>query len=131
MIQTPGDQVIICRGPSVDGFTPLIAISDSTDAQAAPFTGSLKEYVAQTKERLAEDNSVSAVQEFDFATEAGLEGRKLAYQRPHEAGIVRVQAYFFVGSDGKKVTVTCITLAKSGSTFDRVFDGVVKTLRLE
>jgi hypothetical protein len=131
MMQASGDQVTVCRGPFVDGFTPLIAFSESTDVQAPSLTGSLEEYVAQTRERLVEDNSVTAIQEFDFSTDAGLEGKKLTYQRPHEAGIVRVQAYFFVGSDGKRVTVTCIALAKSGPTLDRLFDKVAKTLELE
>jgi hypothetical protein len=125
MMQAAGDQYTVCRGPFIDGFTPLIAV------QAAPLTGSLEEYVAQARERLVEDDSVSAIQEFSFSTDTRLEGRKLTYQRPHEAGIVRVQAYFFVGSDSQKVMVTCIALAKSGPTFDRLFDGVVKTLRLE
>ncbi len=131
MMQAAGDQYTVFRGPFVDGFTPLIAFSDSTDVQAPPFTGSLEEYVAQARERLVEDDSATSVQEFDFSTDTGLEGKRLTYQRPHEAGIVRVQAYFFAGSDSKKVTVTCIALAKSGPTFDRLFDGVVSTLRLE
>jgi hypothetical protein len=131
MMQAPGDQYTVCRGPFVDGFTPLIAVSDSTEAQATGFTESLEEYVARKRERLVEDNSVSAIQEFGFSTDTGLEGIKLTYHRPHEAGIVRVQAYFFVGSGGKTLTVTCIALAKRGSTFDRLFDAVVKTLRLE
>jgi hypothetical protein len=131
MMQASGDQVTVCCGPFVDGFTPLIAFSDSTDVQAPSLTGSLEEYVIQTRGRLVEDDSVTSIQESGFSTDTGLEGKKLTYQRPHEAGIVRVQAYFFVGSDGKKVTVTCIALAKSGPTFDQLFDGVVRTLRLE
>jgi hypothetical protein len=131
MMQAPGDQYEVCRGPFTEGFQPTITFHDTTDFRAPPFAGSLQDYIALTRQRLEQNQGITQVEQTTFVTDSGLHGIKFTYEWPHTAGVIRVLAFFFEGKDGRKIVVYCSALAHAEKPYAAVFYAAMKTFALD
>jgi len=122
----PGMKYQIAFGPPADGFAPNINVVDEK------FDGTLKAYVEANEVTLAKVfQSYKKISLTELKTEAGVSGTKLVTTNEQNGKALRQTFVFFDGPPGKKLVVTCTTLAEGGEKFDAAFDTCLKSFKVE
>lgn len=126
MKELPGMKYQLVIGTAIDGFASNIAIVDESSDQP------LKDYVKASAEMIAKVfQGFKNLGQSEFKTESGLKGFRLTTEAEQQGKRLRQIFYFFDGKAGKKLVVTCSTVAAHGSKLDAVFDSSMKTFALE
>jgi hypothetical protein len=117
-------------GQASDGFSPNINFRDEMS------TMTLNDYVAAGVRQILSSTeklgatSIEPLGQSDFTTDSGLRGIRAVFQTVFKSYLVRTIQYYFEDGTGRKLIVTCTSLAKNKEVFDRVFDRTVKSFRL-
>jgi len=110
----------MAHGITSDGFTPNIKIVDET------FDGSVEDFANINLEQIKAKNLKNSGKS-NFVTNSGIKGFKLVTETTQGRNHLRQAFYFFNGKGGKKLVVTCSSLAKDGDTFSKLFDDSLKS----
>lgn len=122
----PGLKYKIAVGPAANGFAPNINAVDES------FNGSLKEYVAASKQGLKGAlKNFKEVSETEVKTDGSAPCIRLVAEDEQNGKKLRQSFYCFELAKGKMRVVTCSALAEGGEKLDSVFESAMKTLRAE
>ncbi|HXT42225.1 MAG TPA: hypothetical protein VN887_19615 [Candidatus Angelobacter sp.] len=124
--EVPGMKYKIAFGPAAGGFASNINVVDES------FSGPLSDYVKANVQVLTKMfKGLKNLGQTDFKTDSGLNGVRLIIQSEQQAHLLRQTLFFFDGKGGRKLVVTCSTLAKGGARLDDTFTASMKTFILE
>lgn len=124
--EVPGMKFKAALGPAAGGFASNIVIVDES------FSGPLSDYVKATVQALTKTfKGLKNLGQTDFKTDSGLKGVRLIVQSEQQAHLLRQTFFFLDGKDGRKLVVTCSTLAEGGARLDDTFAASMKTFALE
>ena len=121
----PGFKYQISVGPAEKGFAPNINVVDES------FDGSIEKYVDAnivTMEALFKDLKIR--KRDTFSTSNKLKGERLVITSLQQGNVLRQTFYFFEGSKGKKLVITCSCLSENGESFDEIFEESLKTFQV-
>ena len=118
------------------GVTMIVApketgLSSNMVTTVESFPGTLTDYVDANKKALQTNlPDAKILSDVDFVTDAKTTGHKVKVQNKVKDLDLAQTMYFFDGTDGRKVIVTCTAPAEFGPDLDSVFDGCMKTFAL-
>ena len=129
--EIPGRKYKVAFGQPIGDFAPNINIVDES------FSGALDAYVdgnlkvmPQAYERLGYQNFKVLSREI-FTTATKQTGVRVITQTEVNGRALRQTFFFFNAKDGRKLVVTCTTLAAAGEDFDVLFEKSLKTFLSE
>ncbi len=118
------------------GVTMIVApkesgLASNMVATVETFAGSLNDYVEANKQALKTSvPDAKILSDSEFVTDAKAIGHKVKLQNKMKDVDLAQTMYFFDGTDGRKVIVTCTAPGKFGSDLDPLFDDCMKTFAL-
>ncbi|HYV36154.1 MAG TPA: hypothetical protein VE988_10650 [Gemmataceae bacterium] len=116
----------ILVGPVVNGFGSNMVFMDESS------TSNLKDYVAASKKALqAVIKDIKEISETEMQTAEGAACVRLVFEAEHQGIRLRQTVYCLDLAPGKKLAITCSTLADGGDKLDAVFEASAKSLRIE
>jgi hypothetical protein len=115
----------IAFGTRDNGFTSNINVVDEA------YQSSLENYVDANIETLEKVfQKFNLVKRGPFNTTSRLKGVRIITTSIQQNNLMRQTFYFFTGSKGRQLVITCSVLAKGGEAFDSVFEESLKTFEL-
>ncbi|MCX5873287.1 MAG: DcrB-related protein [Deltaproteobacteria bacterium] len=115
----------ISRGVPSSGFAPNIAVVDEA------FGGSVEDYITAClvpMEKGAEGFKLLEKKPFD--TDSGIKGIKLVFESKWDGKQLMQTQYYFKGTKGKMLVITCSVLPEDGPKFADIFDTAMKTFQI-
>lgn len=122
----PGLKYQILFTQPVDNFAPNVNFVDEV------YPGDLDSYVEAnlpTLEKML--NGFELVSRGSGKTRQGREYRSLQYKQQSQSGELIQLSYFMKLEKDRKLVVTCTTRSKDASRFEKVFSGIVSSIRME
>jgi hypothetical protein len=96
------------------------------------YSGSLTDYIAANKQAIGTAApDAKFLTDTEFATDSKVNSHKVKLQNKMEKIDLAQTMYFFDGTNGRKVIVTCTTPAKYGSDLEPLFDDCMKTFAVK
>ena len=115
----------IAFGPAKNSISPNINIVDEA------YEGALKGYVDVNLENLRKIFvQFTLIKRDRFVTTKGLSGERMVTTSLQQNSLLRQSFYFFPGTNGKFLVVTCSASAKGGEALDSVFEESIKTIEI-
>jgi hypothetical protein len=121
--EIPGRKYKAAFGQPIQGFAPNINVVDEA------FSGPLNVYVDENLKVLGPAYETLGYRNFKvlsrevFTTSSRESGVRVVTQCEVNGKGMRQTFYFFDGKDGRKLVVTCTTIAEGGEEYDPVFGG--------
>jgi len=125
--EIPGRKYKVAFGELVGDFAPNINVVDEA------FSGTLDAYVDGSLKILPVGYEKLGYKNFKvlsrgvFTTTSGQAGVRIVFESEINGRALRQTQFFFDGKDGRKLVVTCTTLAPGGEELDSVFEKSLKT----
>jgi hypothetical protein len=117
--------------PTAATFTANINMKD--EMSASP----VEEYATNNADYILKNymqfgaSGVKALTRDSFITKTGLPGFRIAFHTEYKGLLLRTIQYYFNGSLGQKLVLTCTVVEADQVTLDPVCDRAAKTLQLE
>lgn len=117
--------------PRAETFTPNINIKDeATDYTLAAYVDASVKAI-ETSYQTIGATSVKRLEQASFLTNNRTPGIRVAFRTEYKGILIRTVQYYFNAKPGQKLIVTCTSLEADKATLDPLFDGALKTFRLE
>ena len=97
-----------------------------------PYDGTLTDYIAANKQAVgAAAPDAKFLTDTEFATDAKVNAHKVKLQNKMKEIDLAQTMYFFEGTNGRKIIVTCTAPAKQGGDLEPLFDDCMKTFAVK